>query len=72
MPHLPSVEHYMQQSEAHLHANSWEEDRYKDILSCMCEAAAFSVLVYLLTNCAELTYDGINKVLRKRFCGNGY
>lgn len=31
IPHLPSIEHYIQHFETHLNANGWEKDRYKGI-----------------------------------------
>lgn len=69
---LLSIEYWIQQFKAHLNANSWEENLFKDILSWTCEAAVFSVLVYLLKTVAEVTYNDIKIVLRQRFCGDGY
>ena len=83
MPRLPQINKFkgdysqsfsqwISQFEAHLKANGSDEAKYKDILLCCCEDAAFSAIMSEIGRDAAITYAGLKTVLSDKFTGNDY
>ena len=83
MPRLPQIHKFkgdysqsfgqwIGQFEAYLKANGSEQTKYKDILLCCCEDAAFSAIMSEIGRNAGVTYDGLKTMLRNTFCGDDY
>ena len=83
MPRLPAVEkfrgdftqsyeHWIQEFQAHLTANGWEEEKHRDILLVCCEGAAFSTLINLLQQNAQANFEAMKNALRETYSGADY
>ena len=83
MPRLPQIlkfkgnltqsfDNWINQFEAHLRANNFEDDRFRDVLLCCCEGAAFSRLASAIANDNDLTYEQAKQTLRETYFGDDY
>ena len=80
LPQLPkfrgdftqSYEHWIKMFEVQLKVTAADEDRYKNILLCCCEDAAFRSLSNLLAAEEDTMYDEMKETLSEKFCGDEY